>query len=90
MQNGEVRMQVTFGEFGGAYVTYCHNTVHEDFAILAYYDLLTDPSDPSQSKVHTEIIPPPKPSQDGLTYVTPEILPKGNPFDLDFDPFPTS
>lgn len=90
VHGGEVRMQVTFGEFGGAYVTHCHNTVHEDFAMLARYDLLTDPANPNQSQVHTEIIPTPDPSPDGVTYVTPEILPEGNPFDQDFDPFPTS
>ena len=26
--------QVQFGEYGGSYVNHCHNTVHEDFAML--------------------------------------------------------
>lgn len=88
VHGGEVRMQVTFGEYGGAYVTHCHNTVHEDFAMLLRYDVLTDPNNPNVSQVHTEIIPTPDPTPDGVTYVTPEILPEGNPFDPDFDPFP--
>ena len=37
------RFQVQFGEFGGAYVNHCHNTVHEDFAMLLRYQLLTPP-----------------------------------------------
>ena len=37
---GNVMFQVTFGEFGGAYVNHCHNTVHEDNAMLLRYDLI--------------------------------------------------
>ena len=40
---GRVRFQVRFGEFGGAYVNHCHNTAHEDFAMLLRYQLLTPP-----------------------------------------------
>ena len=29
-----VTFQVQFGEYGGSYVNHCHNTVHEDFAML--------------------------------------------------------
>ena len=29
---GQVQFQVQFGEYGGSYVSHCHNTVHEDFA----------------------------------------------------------
>ncbi len=38
---GTVQFQVRFGEFGGSYVNHCHNTVHEDFAMLLRYQLLT-------------------------------------------------
>ena len=31
--DGQVKFQVQFGEFGGAYVNHCHNTVHEDFGM---------------------------------------------------------
>ncbi len=85
-----VNIQVRFGEYGGAYVTHCHNTVHEDFAMLLRYDVLTDPNNPDNSQVHVNVIPTPKPSPEGVTYVTPEVLPEGNPFDPDFDPFPSA
>lgn len=83
-ENGKVRFQVTFGEYGGSYVTHCHNTVHEDWAMLARYDILTDPDDPNQSQTHVTVIPTPKPSKFGVTYAEPEILPEGNPFDKEF------
>lgn len=31
----QVTFQVQFGEFGGSYVSHCHNTVHEDSSMLA-------------------------------------------------------
>ena len=74
---GKVKFQVRFGEYGGAYVNHCHNTVHEDFAMLLRYDLLTDGRDPGDK--HVSIIPTPLPTPDGVRYLTPEILPEGNP-----------
>ena len=85
---GQVRIQVTFSEFGGAYVNHCHNTVHEDNAMLMRYDVLTDPNNPNTSQTHASIIPTPDPKPEGVTYRTPEILPEGNPFDPNYDPFP--
>ena len=81
---GQVRVQVTFGEYGGAYVTHCHNTVHEDWAMLARYDVLTDPNDPNQSSQHVSVIPTPDPAKYGVTYRDPEILPEGNPFSKEY------
>ena len=37
---GQVQFQVQFGEYGGSYVNHCHNTVHEDFALLMRIQLL--------------------------------------------------
>ena len=37
---GQVQFQVQFGEYGGSYVNHCHNTVHEDFAMLMRIQLL--------------------------------------------------
>jgi len=85
---GQVEFQVQFGEYGGAYVNHCHNTVHEDNAMLLRYDILTDPNNPNVSQTHVAVIPTPNPSPDGVEYVTPEILPEGNPNDPNFDPFP--
>ncbi|TNC71358.1 multicopper oxidase family protein [Rubellimicrobium roseum] len=88
--NGEVRIQVQFGEYGGAYVMHCHNTAHEDAAMLLRYDVLTDPNNPKTSQTHINVIPTPNPTPEGVTYVTPELLPEGNPFDPGFQPFPST
>ena len=74
----EVKFQVQFGEYGGAYVNHCHNTVHEDFAMLLRYDILTEEGGPG-SQTHVTIIPTPNPQPEGVTYLTPEILPEGDP-----------
>jgi len=70
-----VTFQVQFGEYGGSYVNHCHNTVHEDFAMLMRIQLLTGvPGSPQ-----TAVTPTPNPSEDGVTYTNPEILPEGDP-----------
>ncbi|MGI9421686.1 MAG: multicopper oxidase family protein, partial [Hyphomicrobiaceae bacterium] len=79
-EGGLVKIQVTFGEFGGAYVNHCHNTVHEDFAMLTRFDVLSDDDD----SVHAGIIPTPNPTPDGVEYLTPEILPEGDPRNPEF------
>ena len=38
--SGRVQFQIQFGEYGGSYVNHCHNTVHEDFAMLMRIQLL--------------------------------------------------
>jgi FtsP/CotA-like multicopper oxidase with cupredoxin domain len=73
--SGTVTFQVQFGEYGGSYVNHCHNTVHEDFAMLMRIQLLTGvPGSPQ-----TAVTPTPNPSPDGVTFTTPEILPEGDP-----------
>ncbi|MCC0008682.1 MAG: multicopper oxidase domain-containing protein [Hyphomicrobiaceae bacterium] len=83
---GAVKFQVRFGEFGGAYVNHCHNTVHEDFAMLLRYDILTDPNNPNVSQTHINIIPTPNPTAEGVVYLTPEVLPEGDPANPEFFP----
>ena len=74
-ESGSVTFQVQFGEYGGSYVNHCHNTVHEDFAMLMRIQLLTGvPGSPQ-----TAVTPTPNPSPDGVTFTTPEILPEGDP-----------
>jgi FtsP/CotA-like multicopper oxidase with cupredoxin domain len=68
-----VQIQVQFGEYGGSYVNHCHNTVHEDFAMLMRYQLL------AESGTQAAITPTPNPTPDGVFFTTPEILPEGNP-----------
>lgn len=72
--NSKVTFQVQFGEFGGAYVQHCHNTVHEDFAMLMRYQVISDNGEPQLA-----ISPTPIPTEDGVTFMTPEILPEGDP-----------
>ncbi|MFT5511301.1 MAG: hypothetical protein ACI89J_004402, partial [Hyphomicrobiaceae bacterium] len=73
-ERGSVKLQIQFGEFGGAYVSHCHNTVHEDFAMLLRFDVLKD-----DDSIHAAIVPTPNPTPDGVTFLTPEILPEGDP-----------
>jgi len=69
--DGSVTFQVQFGEYGGSYVNHCHNTVHEDFAMLMRIQLLTGvPGSPQAA-----VTPTPNPSPDGVVFTTPEILP---------------
>jgi hypothetical protein len=70
---GRVRFQVQFGEYGGSYVNHCHNTVHEDFAMLMRIQLLAG----AGSQV--AVSPTPHPTPDGVFFTTPEILPEGDP-----------
>jgi FtsP/CotA-like multicopper oxidase with cupredoxin domain len=78
---GRVKFQVTFGEYGGSYVSHCHNTVHEDFAMLLRYQLLSaPPGDPNyKGQPHYAVTKTPIPSADGVTWKVPEILPEGDP-----------
>jgi FtsP/CotA-like multicopper oxidase with cupredoxin domain len=76
---GEVTFQVTFGEFGGAYVNHCHNTVHEDNAMLLRYDLIKGNSNAGIDDVHITVLPTPDPRPEGVTYVNSCFLPEGNP-----------
>jgi FtsP/CotA-like multicopper oxidase with cupredoxin domain len=71
----QVTFQVQFGEYGGAYVNHCHNTVHEDSAMLQRIQLLTGvPGSPQIA-----VTPTPNPTPDGVFFTTPEILPEGDP-----------
>jgi FtsP/CotA-like multicopper oxidase with cupredoxin domain len=74
-ENGKVQFQVQFGEFGGAYVNHCHNTVHEDFSMLARIQLLNGFAGTPQAS----ITPTPNPTPDGVFFTTPEVLPEGVP-----------
>lgn len=76
-EGGEVTFQVTFGEYGGAYVNHCHNTVHEDNAMLLRYDILRE--DDGSGAPQIGIMPTPNPSPAGVRYLIPEILPEGLP-----------
>src|SRR5499433_2364184 len=70
--SGQVTFQVQFGEYGGAYVNHCHNTVHEDFALLMRIQLLNGFAGTPQAIVTRT----PNPSPSGVTYTDPIILPE--------------
>ena len=69
-----VTFQIQFGEYGGSYVNHCHNTVHEDVAMLMRIQLLGKAGTPQAAVTLT-----PNPSRDGVTFTSPEILPEGDP-----------
>jgi FtsP/CotA-like multicopper oxidase with cupredoxin domain len=73
---GTVSFQIQFGEYGGAYVNHCHNTVHEDFALLMRIQLLNGFAGTPQAGVTRT----PNPSPEGVTYTTPEVLPEAPDF----------
>lgn len=72
---GRVQFQIQFGEFGGSYVNHCHNTVHEDFALLMRIQLLNGLAGTPQATVTAT----PNPTPDGVFFTTPEVLPEADP-----------
>jgi FtsP/CotA-like multicopper oxidase with cupredoxin domain len=68
--SGTVQFQIQFGEYGGSYVNHCHNTVHEDFALLMRIQLLSGVAGTPQAA----ITPTPNPTPDGVVFTTPEVL----------------
>jgi len=73
LDGASVKFQVQFGEYGGSYVNHCHNTVHEDFALLMRIQLL------AAAGPQVAVTPTPNPTPDGVFFTTPEILPEGDP-----------
>lgn len=73
--SGQVQFQIQFGEYGGSYVNHCHNTVHEDFALLMRIQLLNGFAGSPQNVVTLT----PNPTPDGVFFTTPEVLPEAIP-----------
>jgi FtsP/CotA-like multicopper oxidase with cupredoxin domain len=72
---GQVQFQIQFGEYGGSYVNHCHNTVHEDFALLMRIQLLNGIAGTPQATITAT----PNPTPDGVFFTTPEVLPEALP-----------
>src|SRR5262244_1814132 len=70
--DGRVTFQIQFGEYGGSYVNHCHNTVHEDFALLMRIQLLSGVAGSPQAAITAT----PNPTPDGVFFTTPEVLPE--------------
>ncbi len=63
----EVLLAIRFREFAGTYMEHCHNTQHEDHAMLLRWDI----EHPGQVK----LMPTPIPTWDGVEYVDSAALP---------------
>ena len=63
----EVEFAIRFREFAGTYMEHCHNTQHEDHAMLLRWDI----EHPGQIK----LMPAPIPTWDGVEYVDSAALP---------------
>jgi FtsP/CotA-like multicopper oxidase with cupredoxin domain len=62
-----VELAIRFREFAGTYMEHCHNTQHEDHAMLLRWDI----ENPGQVK----LMPTPIPTWDGVSYVDSVALP---------------
>ncbi len=62
-----VEVALRFREFAGTYMEHCHNTQHEDHAMLMRWDI----EHPGQTK----LMPTPMPTWDGVEYVDTRALP---------------
>ncbi len=80
-------IQVAFSEFGGAYVNHCHNTIHEDNAMLIHYHLIKGNSNAplggAGDTIHITVLPTPDPRVEEVKYVAACHLPEGNPQGFD-------
>jgi len=63
----EVEFAIRFREFAGTFMEHCHNTQHEDHAMLLRWDI----EQPGQVK----LMPAPIPTWDGVEYVDTAALP---------------
>ena len=60
------------------------DTTNEDFAMLVRYDVMTEVDGPG-SQIHAvSVAPTPNPTPEGVVYLTPEILPEGDPSNPEF------
>jgi FtsP/CotA-like multicopper oxidase with cupredoxin domain len=63
---GKVTLFLQFREFAGMFMEHCHNTVHEDHAMLLRWEL-------DRGAVP---LPTPIPTPAGVTFIAPEVLPE--------------
>jgi FtsP/CotA-like multicopper oxidase with cupredoxin domain len=67
---GEVKITLQFRDFGGMFMEHCHNTMHEDNAMLLRWEI-DDGGAP-----FLRPLPTPRPTPQGVTFVPPtDILP---------------
>jgi hypothetical protein len=62
---GSVTITMQFREFSGMFMEHCHNTVHEDHAMLIRWEIDRGPV----------ALPTPNPTPQGVEFTSPTILP---------------
>jgi FtsP/CotA-like multicopper oxidase with cupredoxin domain len=68
---GTVKITMQFRDFSGTYMEHCHNTVHEDNAMLLRWDLNPTTGTPQLTRLRTPI-----PRPQGVDFVEPDdVLP---------------
>ncbi len=73
-----VELAIRFREFGGTFMEHCHNTQHEDHAMLLRWDIINEGEAMGLVPMAT-----PMPSWDGIGYVDSRALPTAISGDLD-------
>jgi hypothetical protein len=59
-----------FRDFGGTFMEHCHNTTHEDHAMLLRWDIAPD------GTAGLNVLPTPIPTPQGVTFMDPDdVLP---------------
>jgi FtsP/CotA-like multicopper oxidase with cupredoxin domain len=66
---GSVKISLQFRDWGGMFMEHCHNTAHEDNAMLLRWDINTG------AEPLLRPLPSPKPTPQGVTFEDPEELP---------------
>jgi FtsP/CotA-like multicopper oxidase with cupredoxin domain len=66
---GEIKITMQFRDWGGMFMQHCHNTVHEDHAMLMRWDIKE-----SGAAVLTPL-PSPIPTPQGVRFLDPTVLP---------------
>jgi FtsP/CotA-like multicopper oxidase with cupredoxin domain len=65
---GSVTLTMQFRDFAGTYMEHCHNTVHEDNAMLLRWDVNPD------GTAELTPMPTPVPTPQGCTYIAPDDI----------------
>jgi FtsP/CotA-like multicopper oxidase with cupredoxin domain len=66
---GSVTITMQFRDFGGTFMEHCHNTVHEDNAMLVRWDV------DSSGNAILKALPTPMPTPQGVTFIDSADLP---------------
>jgi FtsP/CotA-like multicopper oxidase with cupredoxin domain len=68
---GDLTITMQFRDFAGTYMEHCHNTVHEDNAMLLRWDINPDGS------AELRPLPTPVPTPQGCTFIDPDDILQG-------------